>query len=323
MYKSNSEQLWPILAYIRPENNNVFPIGIYCGREKPSDSNVFLKNFVDEAKLLYENGICIKNTTYIFSICTLCCDVPAKSFVLKIKGHSGFFSCPRCEIEGEYLSNRICFPSNSSINCPQKRTHQNYLLQSREEHHVGDISILATLPNFCVVTSVSLDYMHLVCLGVVRKMLLLWMKGPVNIRYPSWKIRDISKYLENLKNKMPCELARKPRKLDDIIRWKATEFRTFVLYIGTFVTKKVLKDEHWKHFFDLSIAMMILLSPDYGKYISQARVLLNNFVKKFEIMYGRHLVSHNVHCLTHLCDDYNLFGPLDNFSAFPFENYMG
>lgn len=192
LYKSNSEQLWPILTYIFPENNNVFPIGIYCGREKPTDSNVFLKNFVEEAKILYENGISIKNTTYIFSIYTLCCDVPAKSFVLKIKGHSGFFPCPRCEIEGEYLSNRICFPYNSSDNCPQKRTHQNYLLQSKEEHHVGDISILATLPNFCVVTSVSLDYMHLVCLGVVRKLLLLWMKGPLNIRYPSWKNqRDI------------------------------------------------------------------------------------------------------------------------------------
>lgn len=43
---------------------------------------------------------------------------------------------------------------------------------------------------------------------------------------------------------MPCEFARKPRKLDDISRWKATEFRTFVLNIGTFVTKSVLKDGH-------------------------------------------------------------------------------
>ncbi|CAI6351799.1 unnamed protein product [Macrosiphum euphorbiae] len=323
LYKSNPEQLWPILAYIRPDSTNVFPIGIYCGREKPASSNDFMKLFVDEAKFLYQNGICIKNKTYNFSVYTLCCDVPAKSFVLQIKGHSGFFSCTRCEVEGEYLNNRICFPYNSPLNRPQNITHQNYLLQSKEEHHVGDVSIITTLPNFNVVTSFSLDYMHLVCLGVVRKLILLWIKGPINIRYPSWKIKEISNSLENLKNKMPCEFARKPRRLDEICRWKATEFRTFVLYIGTFVTKSVLKKEHWKHFFSLNLAMMILISPDYGQYINHARLLLDNFVKNFELMYGRHLISHNIHGLIHLCDDYTLFGPLDNVSAFPFENYMG
>lgn len=323
LYKSNSKQLWPILAYIRPDSNNVFPIGIYCRREKPANSNDYIKRFIDEALMLYRCSICIKNKMYNFSVYALCCDVPAKSYVLQIKGHSGFFSCTRCEVEGEYLSNRICFPYNLPSNRPQNRTHQNYLLKLKEEHHVGDISLISTLTNFDVVSSFSLDYMHLVCLGVVRKLLLLWIRRPVTVRYPSWKIKAISNSLEDLKNKMPCEFARKPRKLDEISRWKATEFRTFVLYIGTFVTKSVLKEEHWKHFFSLNLAMMILISPDYGKYISCARLLLDNFVKSFELMYGRHLLSHNVHGLIHLCDDYIKFGPLDNISAFPFENYMG
>ena len=34
------------------------------------------------------------------------------------------------------------------------------------------------------------------------------------------------------------------------------------------------------------------------------------------------MISHNIHGLMHLCDDYTLFGLLDNVSAFPFENYM-
>lgn len=126
-------KFYVFLAYIRHNSNNVFPIGIYCGREKPANSNDFIKHLINEAKILYSNGINIRNKTYIFSISTVCCDVPAKSFVLKIKGHSGFFSCPRCEVEGEYLSNRICFPY-SHTNCPQ-RTHQNYLLMSKEDHH--------------------------------------------------------------------------------------------------------------------------------------------------------------------------------------------
>lgn len=33
-------------------------------------------------------------------------------------------------------------------------------------------------------------------------------------------------------------------------------------------------------------------------------------------------MSHNVHSLQHISDDYKRFGPLDNSSAFPFENHM-
>ncbi|KAL4101056.1 hypothetical protein QTP88_021077 [Uroleucon formosanum] len=50
--------------------------------------------------------------------------------------------------------------------------------------------------------------------------------------------------------------------------------------------------------------------------------LLDNFVKTFEMLYGRNLISHNVYVLSHICDDYIKFGSLDNYSTFPFENYM-
>lgn len=42
--KSNSTQFWPILAYIRSISNHVFPIGVYCGTQKPNDSNEYLKD---------------------------------------------------------------------------------------------------------------------------------------------------------------------------------------------------------------------------------------------------------------------------------------
>lgn len=43
LFKSSPKQFWPILAYIRPNKDNVFPIGIYCGEEKPANSNIFFK----------------------------------------------------------------------------------------------------------------------------------------------------------------------------------------------------------------------------------------------------------------------------------------
>lgn len=141
----------------------MFPIGIYYGKEKPLDSNSFLKYFVEEAHDLINNGIEIDNKIFKVEIHALCCDAPAKSFLLKTKGHSGFFSCSRCEHEGVHLLNRICFPYTSADRRPPKRTHQNYITQSQEEHHIGNISVLSTLKNFDCVNDFSLDYRHLVC----------------------------------------------------------------------------------------------------------------------------------------------------------------
>ncbi|CAI6371446.1 unnamed protein product [Macrosiphum euphorbiae] len=193
LYKSSSDQFWPILAYIRP-NGHVFPIGIYHGKYKPSDSNKFILDFIEEAKLLMQNGVRINGKMYDFHVSVLCCDAPAKSYVLRTKGHSGFSSCSRCEHEGEYIQNRVCFPYLKPERCPPKRTHQNYITRLNEDHHIINNSIIATLPNFDVVYGFSMDYLHLVCLGTVRKLINLWIKGPMKVRYPSWKI---NKYQSN------------------------------------------------------------------------------------------------------------------------------
>lgn len=66
----------------------------------------------------------------------------------------------------------------------------------------------------------------------------------------------------------------------------------------------------------------ILISPNLGKYIEFPQGLLNYFVKSFQIIYGKHLISYNIHGLLHLCQEYKLFGPLDNVNCFPFENFM-
>jgi len=72
----------------------------------------------------------------------------------------------------------------------------------------------------------------------------------------------------------------------------------------------------------LNISMTILLSPDHNCLLPYAKYLLDYFVMTFQKIYGKHLLSHNIHGLLHLYDDYQQFGPLDNCSSFLFENYM-
>lgn len=196
-----------------------------------------------------------------------------------------------------------------------------------EEHHSSfTISSISSIPNIDVVNSFSVDYMHLVCLGVMRKLINLWMgniKGPKNTRLPSWKVNQISNSLNSIRKKnITKDFSRKRRALVEISRWKVTELRQFLLYTGIIVLKYKLSADCYQNFLTLSISMRILLSPNLKKFINYAQKLLNYFVKTFEQLYGSHLISQNIHGLLHLTEDYKKYGPLDNCSTFPFENYM-
>lgn len=105
--------------------STVFPVGLYYGNLKPSDSNDYLHDFVNEARELLTSGIDFNGFNVKVSINVFCCDSPAKAFILKIKSHSGFSSCIKCYIEGEYKNNRVCFPY-SSVKYTE-RTHQSYI----------------------------------------------------------------------------------------------------------------------------------------------------------------------------------------------------
>lgn len=326
--KSSNSVFWPILCYIRPNNNIVFPIGIFWGNNKPHDSNIFLAEFFKEMKQLILNGIFIKTTNNKLIkkeivLDVFCCDTPAKAFVLKTKYHSGYFSCPRCYTEGIYYKHKVCFPE---LNCP-KRTHDNFKNKDQEEYHVGDsMSILLDLPNIDIIKVFSIDYMHNLCLGIQRQLLHLWLnKGPLTVRIPGFKINIMSEYLISLKNMVPCDFQRKPRGLNELNRWKATEFRLFLIYTGPIVLKFILDDKCYFNFLCLNVSIFILLGK-HKQYTNQltnyTKSLINYFIEQFIIIYGKEWMSHNMHCLQHIHEDFINFDSLDNCSAFPFENYM-
>jgi hypothetical protein len=128
-----------------------------------------------------------------------------------------FSSCSKCTQEGEYLCNSICFPYKDEMSTC--RTHNNFVSRQQEEYHVSNInSILLELPRFNIVDGFSLDYMHLTCLGVMRKLVLLWLNGPLLVRLPNSKVKQISSNLRSIKNHIPIEFSRKPRDLEEICR---------------------------------------------------------------------------------------------------------
>lgn len=56
--------------------------------------------------------------------------------------------------------------------------------------------------------------------------------------------------------------------------------------------------------------------------VDYAERFLYYFVEGFKTLYGQENISHNVHNVLHLTEDVRVYGPLDQFSEFCFENYM-
>lgn len=315
--KSSQRQFWPILGSIS-DFKKVFVIGIYYGTQKPSNSNEFLRKFVDDTKILCEEGIIINDKSIPCRIDLIICDAPAKSFILGIKGHNGYSSCTKCITEGSYINGKMCFPEMNA----QLRTDADFRSRKDENYHIGH-SALLEIPNFDLVHGVPLDYMHLVCLGVTRKLLYMWLFGELKVRLRHRKVESISWQLENvLTLYMPSEFARKPRSLAFVKLWKATEFRNLLLYTGPIAFKSFLQKDLYDHFIVLHVAIRILCSSSLRNFIDYAHDLLQHFVSSFKLLYGTHNVSHNVHGLNHIVQDVRKLGTLDCFSAFKFENYL-
>lgn len=181
--KSSNSTFWPILGSVVPLNS-VFMIGLYHGYEKPSNPNEYLQDFVEEVKQLAVSGINVNDKILKFCLKSIICDAPAKSFILGIKGHAGFDSCTKCKIKGTYSNRRVCFPDLIS----EKRTHEEFRNRTHQDYQIK-YTILTEMPNFDFVSNVPYDYMHLVCLGVTRKLLQAWVKGDLPNRLQS---RDVS-----------------------------------------------------------------------------------------------------------------------------------
>lgn len=104
--------------------------------------------------------------------------------------------------------------------------------------------------------------------------------------------------------------------------WKATELRQFLLYTGPVILQKELNSNIFSNFLTLHVAVRILCQKSTVEYIEYADKLMKHFVECFIKIYGSDFASHNIHGLLHVTDCVRQFGPLDTFSAFPFENFM-
>ncbi|XP_033229052.1 uncharacterized protein LOC117180671 [Belonocnema kinseyi] len=99
--KSGFLDMWTILgkAHFNPDIYQVFPIAIYCGKEKPR-LDPFPEDFINEVNVLQRNDITIFNRLFDIRLKCFTCDTPARAFLKCTSGHGGTYACERCEVVG-------------------------------------------------------------------------------------------------------------------------------------------------------------------------------------------------------------------------------
>lgn len=318
--KGGESTAWPILCRIVNIESDVFAVGIYGGRNKPDCFNSYLNEFVLELKDLVMNGFNSKGVAINVAINGFIMDAPASASVLYIAPYNAYYGCRKCETKGKW-EGKVTFPELDA----NLRNDVTFRVNSEkvEKHHSGT-SILQSLP-IDMVADIPLDPMHLLYLGVMKKLIGLWInrkKGCPN-KLTVDCIARLNSRIGLLSDFYPQEFQRKSRRIDHFKMWKATEFRVFLMYSGPVVLQGIISKSMFKHFMALSTAARILSSDKYLEQNDLAHDLLKYFVAHFGTLYGEYNITFNVHCLIHLARDSAKFGPLETFSAFKFESYLG
>ncbi|XP_052412533.1 uncharacterized protein LOC127957875 [Carassius gibelio] len=332
VFKSNNVQIWPIQCQIvelspRVRQGNICIPCLWLGNSKPNMAT-FLTAFVAQLKELEQVGIKWRdseNTEHTSKIHSLLCssDSIARPLLRNTKQFNGKYGCDFCLHSGggPYVWETPEPPLRTETD------HFRHAMLATPERPIMGVkgpSPLMELESFKMITGFVPDYQHCVCLGVTKQLTSLWLDSKHHKEewYLGSKVSDIDQGLMLISP--PVEVTRAPRSVKDRKFWKASEWRSFLLFYALTVLSGILKKKYWSHLFLLVFAIHTLLQDAVKMtHVDMAEQALRKFVHNFEKLYGAGNVSFNVHLLMHLASSVRNWGPLWATSTFPFESFNG
>lgn len=314
LFKSTSKSIWPIVCHINEYTYVPFIIAAYYGQSKPACLNSFFEKFVAESVAINRRTICVDGCDYFIAIYAFTCDAPARSFIKGTKLCSGYDGCDFCRQRGEYSREhrKIIYTDMQ----PVIRTDEEFRKYGEIGHQMR-ISPLVSIDQLDMIQQFPPDYMHLVHLGVMKRLLQYWKKS-----MNDFSCEEFSRVIQGLGASLPREFHRKTRSLKELDRWKATEYRNFLMYVAPMCLKDILTSDRYRHFLLLHFAIYVMTSREHRHYLDNARACLHRFVSEIPDLYGEEMLVYNMHGLLHLADSVEKIGLLDFWSAYKFENFL-
>jgi len=188
------------------------------------------------------------------------------------------------------------------------------------------------IPYFNCLEDCPYDPFHLLYEGIQKRLLEFWILSEESrsckARSKTYRLKPsiatkISESLIGMKCFVPVEFQRKTGNLWKLKKWKGTQFRFMLLYVGVVIFKKFFSKEIYENYLLLIFSIRKLSDPKTTTAeIESVQFLLECFVDGYTKIYGKEVVNHNVHGLFHLVENVLKHGPLEHFSTFLFESYL-
>lgn len=337
LFKSSKFSIWPFFLSInelpyddRIKKENVVLAGIWFGLHKPVP-NLFMGVFRDSLKKLFK-GVDFKINKKETVKCRgmiICgtCDLCAKSLFLNMKQYNGWYGCQKCRIRGERIGNVQVYPYCNEINLRTSPETIQFAKEAKTRKKdvfgVKGPTVLSEIV-YDFITTTAIDIMHCIYINVTKRLLSIWFDTEYSSHPASLRpfLLNINKAINSIR---PIDsIVRRPRSLDDLAHWKATELREFLLVYSLPILRDYMQNIYFEHHILLVLGITILNSTSISEQmLVKAESTLTEYVKRFEILYGKNHMTSNIHLILHLSDTVKQFGPLFTTSCFSFENFNG
>jgi hypothetical protein len=316
---------WPILgAVVNKPHLPILLFGVYAGYGSPKSSDSLLEDFCAEANLLAINGILVgtEKTHKSFKIRAFLADALARAYVCGIKYPTSYNGCSKCSQVGvrSVSSKSIQY---QTVSGPLRTDLSFNRRDDIAHHHVEYLKTRNALEKigFPMVSSIPIDSMHCMDLGVTRK----FIKSMINnIGKTFFRNNDDIKAMEldflKFKKCITSDFTRTPRPFIEAPRYKAAECRQFLLYTGAVLLKPYMQPDIYNSFMKYHCAARLLHhNTQTTESLDLAQKLLAEFVLE---SVGFLNTTYNIHNLLHITDCVRQFGPLESFSNYKYENYL-
>lgn len=242
------------------------------------------------------------------------------------------YGCQKCNILGAFDTtvHRISFAQFNATS----RTDESFRKRTQAIHHreTSSLEYLRKTDGTPLLDMIkdfpTSDPLHLLEEGVMKRCLRMWMKGSSQNKKKKWSneiITALNVQILQWNRGFPSDFNRKLRTLQYLSYFKATEFRTILLYIGIVAFKDVLVEQEYTHFLLLCLAIRLYSCRFYVQYQNFediAKKFLYGYCDHYINIYGKNEVVSNIHNICHIPDDVEHFGSLNEISTYPFENFL-
>ena len=211
LHNSGQKQFWPNqLRAVNIPNHKPFLVAVFLGNTKPTNCFWFFQSFLEEIReITEERGIEVGGRRYALRFRIFIGDAPAISYAFNHFFHNSYNPCSKFCIEGYNCSNPH-FPRSrvfSGVDY-RSRTYEQHQNMADDAYHKGPSPFSEIIG---LVSQVSLDVMHLVYLGFIKKCLSLNLLGQYGcVKLSGRKIDILHKRMEILEGYCPSELNRNP-----------------------------------------------------------------------------------------------------------------